>query len=168
MVTEDYDVSLCQRVGIHNYYTKDHIITCDRCTFGKFYSFVRWITWWQVTADEDAWRPLIRYGITSIYIYILCFCGDSLSCAYPGIYEIGYFTSFQRRELYFKKDGKCMQMTTKYVFTMKNGEHVVYFLNIINLLSFQVWSRSMTSFKKRKCIHGKNAIFEFILLRTVI
>ena len=26
MVTEDYDVSLCQRVGIHNYYTKDHII----------------------------------------------------------------------------------------------------------------------------------------------
>ena len=50
-------------------YTKDHIITCDRCTFGKFYSFVRWITWWQVTTDEDAWRPLIRYGITSIYIF---------------------------------------------------------------------------------------------------
>ena len=46
-------------------------------------------------------------------------------------------------------------MTTKYVFTMKNGEHVVYFLNIINLLSFQVWSRPMTSFKKRKCIHEK-------------
>ena len=60
-------------------------------------------------------------------------------------------------------------MTTKYVFTMKNGEHVVYFINIINLLSFQVWSRPMTSFKKRKCIHEKkNAIFEFILLRTVI
>ena len=52
-----------------------------------------------------------------------------------------------------------MQMTTKYVLTMKNGKHVVYFLNIINLLSFQVWSRPMTSFKKRKCIHEKNAIF---------
>ena len=166
MVTEDYDVSLCQRVGIHNYYTKDHIITCDRCTFGKFYSFARWITWWQVTTDEDAWRPLIRYGITSIYI--LWFFGDILSCAYPGIYEIGYFTSFQRRELYFKKDGKCRWQPST-CFTMKNGEHVVYFLNIINLLSFQVWSRPMTSFKKRKCIHEKkNAIFEFILLRTVI
>ena len=54
----------------------------------------------------------------------------------------------------FQKRRK-MQMTTKYVFTMKNGEHVVYFLNIINLLSFQVWSRPMTSFKKRKCIHEK-------------
>ena len=41
LLMEDYDVSLFQRVGIHNYYTKDHIITCDRCTSGKFYSFVR-------------------------------------------------------------------------------------------------------------------------------
>ena len=89
-----------------------------------------------------------------VYIYFMVFVVIFLSCAYPGIYEIGYFTSFQRRELYFKKDGK-MQMTTKYVFTMKNGEHVVYFLNIINLLSFQVWSRPITSFKKRKCMHEK-------------
>ena len=76
----------------HNYYTKDNIITCDGCISGKFYSFVSWITWWQVTSDEDAWRPLIRYGITGICI--LWFCGDILSCAYLGIYEIDYFTSF--------------------------------------------------------------------------
>ena len=160
MVTEDYDVSLCQRVGIHNYYTKDHIITCDRCTFGKFYSFVRWITWWQVTTDEDAWRPLIRYGITSIYIYY-GFVVIFLSCAYPGIYKLS------KKGAVFQKRRK-MQMTTKYVFTMKNGEHVVYFLNIINLLSFQVWSRPMTSFKKRKCIHEKKCHLWVYMLRTLI
>ena len=77
LVTEDYDVSLCQRVGIHNYYTKDHIITCDRCTSGKFCSFVRWITWWQVTSDEDAMKT--SHPIWN-YLYILCFCGDILSC----------------------------------------------------------------------------------------
>ena len=70
LLMEDYDVSLSQRVGIHNYYTKDHIITCDRCTSGKFYSFVRWIIWWQVTSDEDTWRPLIRYGIY-LYMYFM-------------------------------------------------------------------------------------------------
>ena len=147
-------------------YTKDHIITCDRCTFGKFYSFVRWITWWQVTTDEDAWRPLIRYGITSIYIFygfvVIFYLVHTLE--YMKLVNLPAFKGgavFQKR--------RKMQMTTKNVFTMKNGEHVVYFLNIINLLSFQVWSRPMTSFKKRKCIHEKkNAIFEFILLRTVI
>ena len=35
LLMEDYDVSLFQRVGIHNYYTKDHIITCDRCNLGS-------------------------------------------------------------------------------------------------------------------------------------
>ena len=37
LLMEDYDVgplSLFQRVGIHNYYTKDHIITCGRCISG--------------------------------------------------------------------------------------------------------------------------------------
>ena len=41
------------------------------------------------------------------------------------------------------------------VYDEKNGKHVVYFLNIINLLSFQAWSRPMTSLKKTKCIHEK-------------
>ena len=89
---EDCDVSLSQRVGIHNYYTKDHIITCDRCTSGKFYSFVRWIIWWQVTSDEDAWRPLIRYGITCICILWFVVIFYLAEC--HGIYEIDYITSF--------------------------------------------------------------------------
>ena len=90
---------LFQRVGIHNYYTKDHIITCDRCTSGKFYSFVRWIIWWQVTSDEDAWRPLIRYGITCICI--LWFCCDILSCGMSwNIWNWYYYQHFWR-ELYF-------------------------------------------------------------------
>ena len=99
LLMEDYDVSLCQRVGIHNYYTKDHIITCDRCTSGKFYSFVRWIIWWQVTSDEDAWRPLIRYGITCICI--LWFCCDIFSCGMSwNIWNWLYYQLFWR-ELYF-------------------------------------------------------------------
>ena len=99
LLMEDYDVSLFQRVGIHNYYTKDHIITCDRVISGKFYSFVRWIIWWQVTSDEDAWRPLIRYGITSICI--LWFCCDILSCGMSwNIWNWLYYQHFWR-ELYF-------------------------------------------------------------------
>ena len=70
---EDYDVSLSQRVGIHNYYTNDHIITCDRCTSGKFYSFVRWIIWWQVTSDEDlsSDMELLVYFMVLLWYFIL-------------------------------------------------------------------------------------------------
>ena len=99
MVTEDYDVSLCQRVVIHNYYTKDHINTCDRCTSGKFYSFVRWITWWQVTSDEDAWSPLIRYGITgSMYSMVLWW--NFILCVPWNIRNWLFYQPFWR-ELYF-------------------------------------------------------------------
>ena len=93
LLMEDYDVSLSQRVETHNYYTKDHIITCDRCTSGKFYSFVRWIIWWQITSDEDAWRPLIRFGITCIYVFygfvVIFYLAEC-----HGIYEIDYIISF--------------------------------------------------------------------------
>ena len=57
----------CQRVGIPNYYTKDHIISCDRCTSGKFYSFVRWITWWQVRT-----RGTPRVQFANIRKMVLC------------------------------------------------------------------------------------------------
>ena len=39
----------------------------------------------------------------------------------------------------------------------KNGKHVVYFLHIINLLSFQAWSRHVNYFKKAKCIHEERS-----------
>ena len=98
LLMEDYDVSLSQRVGTHNYYTKDHIITCDMCTSGKFYSFVRWIIWWQITSDEDAWRPLIRFGITCICIL---WFWDILSCGMSwNIWNWLYYQLFWR-ELYF-------------------------------------------------------------------
>ena len=100
LLLEDYDVSLCQRVGIRNYYTKDHIITCDGCTSGKFYYFVRWITKWQVSSDEDARRPLIQYGITSI-CFFLWFWYDILSCGMPwNIWNCLFYQLFWR-ELYF-------------------------------------------------------------------
>ena len=159
LLMEDYDVSLFQRVGIHNYYTKDHIITCDRCISGKFYSFVRWIIWWQVTSDEDAWRPLIRYRITSICI--LWFCCDILSCGMSwNIWNWLYYQHFWR-ELYFKKENaqrilsncnlyvtRLMRLSCRWQPT--NDEKMVsmfYFLNIINLVSFQAGGRLMTSFQ---------------------
>ena len=136
LLMEDYDVSLSQRVGIHNYYTKDHIITRDRCTSGKFYSLVRWIIWWQVTSDEDAWRPLIRYGITSICI--LWFCCDILSCGMSwNIWNWLYYKLFVGSCISKKKENaqrilsncnlyvtRLMQMTTNK--RWKNGKHVLF------------------------------------------
>ena len=93
LLMEDYDVSLFQRVGIHNYYTKDHIITCDRCISGKFYSFVRWIIWWHdrlllMRTHEDLSSDMellvyVFYGFVGIFYLAEC----------HGIYEIDYITS---------------------------------------------------------------------------
>ena len=44
-----------------------------RITLSTSWDSVRWITWCQVTSDEDAWRPLIRYGIR---LCIVWFGGD--------------------------------------------------------------------------------------------
>ena len=146
LLMEDYDISLFQRVGIHNYYTKDHIITCDRCTSGKFYSFVRWIIWWQVTSDEDAWRPLIRYGITCICI--LWFCCDILSCG-PAFLEGAVFLKRRKMPKGYLVIVICM-WPSSCRWQPTNDEKMVsmfYFLNIINLVSFQAWSRPMTSFQ---------------------
>ena len=134
LLMENYDVSLSQRVGIHNYYTKDHIITCDRCTSGKFYSFVRWIIWWQVTSDEDAWRPLIRYGITCICI--LWFCCDILSCGMS--WKLIILRAFLEGAVFLKRrkmpkgyllivicmwPGSCRWQPTK---RWKTGKHVLF------------------------------------------
>ena len=107
MVTENYDVSLCQRVGIHSYYTKDHIITCDRCTSGKFFSLNLLVTgyfWWGRMKTS---HPIWNYW----YLYSM-FCGDILSCAYPGIYEIDYFTSFFGMSCISKKKKNAQRYDT--------------------------------------------------------
>ena len=157
LLMEDYDVSLFQRVGIHNYYTKDHIITCDRCISRKFYSFVRWIIWWQVTSDEDAWRPLIRYVITSICIlwfllwyFILRNVMEYMKLIIlPAFLEGAVFLKRRKMPKGYLViviciwPGSCRWQPT-------NDEKMVsmfYFLNIINLVSFHAWSRLMTSFQ---------------------
>ena len=78
-VTEDYDVSFCQRVGIHNYYTKDNIITCDRCTSGKFYSFctlnhlVTGYFWWgRMKTSHPIWNYWYMYFMVLWWYFILC------------------------------------------------------------------------------------------------
>ena len=116
LLMENYDVSLSQRVGIHNYYTNDHIITCNRCKSWKFYSFVRWIIWWQVTSDEDAWRPLIRNGITSICI--LWFCCDILSCGMSWNIWNWLLKNISR-------PGSCRWQPTTCV-RRKNGKHALF------------------------------------------
>ena len=157
LLMEDYDVSLFQRVGIHNYYTKDHIITCDRCTSGKFYSFVRWIIWWQVTSDEDAWRPLhpiwnylYMYFMVLLWYFILRNVMEHMKLILlPAFLEGAVF--LKRRKMpkgylvivICMWPGSCRWQPT-------NDEKMVsmfYFLNIINLVSFQAWSRPMTSFQ---------------------
>ena len=80
-------------------------------------------------------------------------------------YRIVNAQRYDTQELYVIR---LMQMATNNVFTMKNGKQVVYFLNIINLLSSQAWSWPMTSFKRQNVYMKKNVIFEFMLLRTLI
>ena len=166
LLMEDYDVSLFQRVWIHNYYTKVHIITCDRCISGKFYSFVRWIIWWQVTSDEDAWRPLIRYGITSICM--LWFCCDILSCRMSwNIWNWVYYQDFLGGSCISKKKKNAQRIYLVIVICMRpgscrwqptNDEKMVsmfYFLNIINLKAFKHGVGLWLVFNKTKCIHEK-------------
>ena len=151
MVTEDYDVSLCQRVGVHNYYTKDHIILVIGVHLGS--SILLYVeslgdklllmrTHEDLSPDMEL-LVYVFYGFVVIF-YLVHTLEYMKLVILPAFLEGAVF--LKRRK---------MQMTTKYVLTMKNGKHVVYFLNIINLLSIQVWSRPMPSFKKRKCIHEK-------------
>ena len=159
LLMDDYDVSLFQRVGIHNYYTKDHIITCDRCTSGKFYSFVRWIIWWQVTSDEDVWRPLIRYGITCRpYMYFMVLLWYFILRNVMEHMKLIILPAFLEGAVFLKKKENakgylviviCM-WPSSCRWQPTNDEKMVsmfYFLNIINLVSFQAWSRPMTSFQ---------------------
>ena len=60
-----------------------------------------------------------------------------------GIYEIDYITSFFGGSCISKKKAHADD-------NQQNDEKLVsmfYFLNIINLVSFQAWSRPMTSFQ---------------------
>ena len=100
LLMEDYDVSLSQRVGIHNYYTKDHIITCDIGvhlgssillyveSFGDRLPLMK--THEDLSSDMEL-LVYVFYGFVVIFYLAEC----------HGIYEIDYITSFFWREVYF-------------------------------------------------------------------
>ena len=62
----------------------------------------------KVTSDEDAWRPLIRYGI------IIWFCGDIPSCRMPwNIWNWLYYQLFLEGAVFLKrrKMPKCLMLS---------------------------------------------------------
>ena len=167
--SEDYEVSLCQQVGIHNYYAKDHIITCDRCTSGKFYSFVCWITWWgRMKTSHLIWNHWYMYFMVLWWYFILWNTLEYIKLIIlPAFLEGAVFVKRRKMNKGIILSncmwlGSCRWQPTTCL-RWKNGKHVVYFLNIINLVSFQAWCLWLVS--KRQNVYMK---FEFILLRTVI
>ena len=101
LLLEDYDVSLCQRVGIRNYYTKDHIITCDGCTSGK--SIILYVEslsdrflLMRTQEDLSSDMELLVYSM-----FFLWFWYDILSCGMTwNIWNCLFYQLFWR-ELYF-------------------------------------------------------------------
>ena len=94
----------------------------------------------------------VFYGFVVIFYLAEC----------HGIYEIDYITSFFGGSCISKKKENAQRILSNcnlYVFVcdpahaddnQQNDEKLVsmfYFLNIINLVSFQAWSRPMTSFQ---------------------
>ena len=91
LLMEDYDVSPFQRVGIHNYYTKDHIITCDGVYLGSSIllyveSFGDRLLLMRTHEDLSSDMELLVYVFYGfVVIFYLAEC--------HGIYEIDYITS---------------------------------------------------------------------------
>ena len=137
LLMEDYDVSLSQRVGVHDYYSKDHIITCDRCgssillyvkSFGDRLLLMR--THEDLSSDMEL--PVVC---------ILWFCCDIFLRNVMEYMKLIILPAFLEGAVFLKRRKmpkgilsncnlyvtRLMQMTTYNVFTMKkNGKHVLF------------------------------------------